>query len=70
MLLPYHYVKGPMRFTHFAGEFIEITGQSRRYAEIRMMRQFFVANNPQGHFFEKTKNLFLDIVVGECFLGL
>ena len=32
--------------------------------KIHMTRQFFEASGPQGHFFEKTKNLFLDKVFG------
>ena len=30
--------------------------------KIHVIRQFFEAYAPHGHFFEKTKNMFLDIV--------
>ena len=30
--------------------------------KIHVTQQFFKASEPQGHFFEKTKNMFLDIV--------
>ena len=33
----------------------KITRQTRRYAEIRVTRQFFEAGSPEGHFFEKRK---------------
>ena len=32
--------------------------------KIHVTRQFFEAVGPQGHFFEKTKNPFLDMVEG------
>ena len=32
--------------------------------KIHVTRQFFETSGPQGHFFEKTKNLFLDKVYG------
>ena len=32
--------------------------------KIHVIRQFFEATGPQGHFFEKTDNPFLDMVEG------
>ena len=40
----------------------DLTRQSRRYAEIYVTRQFFEANVPHGHIFEKTKKPYLEMV--------
>ena len=34
--------------------------------KIHVTRQFFEASDPQGHFFEKTKNPFFKYGLGEC----
>ena len=39
-------------------------GNRENMQKIQVTRQFFEASGPQGHFFEKTKKLFLDMVYG------